>query len=181
MNRHVPGGWRPDHSTPEKFVIRCSDCGRLSLTEDRGDAHDRADSHALTCEQAGVTPISPLEEDDLDDEEERPTLAPSLTDLDGEEVTVVYRSNRSGRLQERDAVVEEMLDSNHDVPYRGFLAEASNGILLEIDLLAAVVFSHGNVRSPTGEFVRVEPTCEDPALVENATEDARVATDGGEA
>jgi hypothetical protein len=182
MSRHIPGGWHPDHNTPSKFVVRCRDCGRLAVTDGRGPAHDRADSHALTCSQTGVTPIS-LIDDDADDEPESDTatLRPRQTNLVGEEVTLVYNSKdpRSDEI-ERDAVVEEMLTSYLDVPYRGFLARAQNGIQLEVDLSAGIVFSHGNVRSPTGEILRVEPACEEPALGEEATDDARVATDGGE-
>ncbi|MCY4731141.1 hypothetical protein KY092_11305 [Natronomonas gomsonensis] len=182
MTRHIPGGYAPDHNTPSQFVVRCSDCGRVCIRDDRGDAHDRADSHALHCAQTGVTPISFIgDEEQADDEAETATLQPRITNLVGEEVTLVYHSKdpRSDEV-ERDAVVEEMLTSYLDVPYRGFLARAENGIELEVDLSAGIVFSHGNVRSPTGEILRVEPACEEPALGEDATDDARVATDGGE-
>ncbi|WP_121822852.1 hypothetical protein [Halostella salina] len=47
-----------DPEDPEKFLVRCTDCGEIGDFSDRGDAHSRAESHGLNCAPTGVTPVS---------------------------------------------------------------------------------------------------------------------------
>jgi len=47
-----------DPVTPEKFLVRCTDCGEIADFSDRGDAHSRAETHGLNCAPTGVTPVS---------------------------------------------------------------------------------------------------------------------------
>ena len=182
MSRHIPSGWQPDHCTPSKFVVRCIDCGRLTVDGDRGNAHRRARDHGLACAQTAVTPISIIDEDAVvEPPVDTAALHPRQANLTGEEVVVVYRSKVAGaELKERQATVEEMQESSRSDAYAGFYATAENGVTLEIDLTAGIVYSHGNVRSPTGGFVRVEPACEDGSPCGESADDSRAMTDGGE-
>lgn len=64
MSESVPEGYVADHHAPDEFFVRCTECGRVSKTSDRMVAHDRAESHGLSCAQTGVTPVRELEDED---------------------------------------------------------------------------------------------------------------------
>jgi hypothetical protein len=54
----IPHAWTVDHESPDEFVVRCTECGRESIKDDRGRAHRLADTHAVRCSPTGVTPVS---------------------------------------------------------------------------------------------------------------------------
>lgn len=57
-----PPGWMIDHHDPEKFVLRCCDCGPIAWKDDRGDAHKAARVHAIRCGNCGVNPIKQIDD-----------------------------------------------------------------------------------------------------------------------
>lgn len=175
---HVPYGYAVDHDAPTAFVVRCSTHGRIDVDRSRGNAHRRADQHALACRgSAGVTPVAPVETSD----EDRPgtgagEIDPRLVDLTGTDVTVTYHSVQGSASQQRRCVtVAEMLPADgDDGDWRGFEATARNGatlrVLVSVEEPAVKVESSQGPRR-IGTLASVRPSCDAGG--------AAVATDGG--
>lgn len=182
----IPHGYYVDHHAPSHFVVRCTHCGRIALTDDRARAHNRADNHAFTCRPTGVTPVS-KREDTAESEfvESEPATVPTSnvdileSDITGERITVRYESvmKRTGQ-KEIVGDVTAMLPAPDDesVEYKGVILRLASGQRRRIDLLEGLIeCPHNSDRGwrRIGDLISVGR-----ALA--AGNPPAVATDGGE-
>lgn len=180
---HVPRGYHADHQAPSAFVLRCSECGRLRVQNNRGNAIRSQANHALDCEGAvGLTPISPRDQpDDSDALAVQPgDLDPRITDLTGSDVQVTYRSAQGREnIQRRRVSVDRMLSAHLDAAthWRGFEATAENGVTLRVTAdgdAPGVYVDADNGRRRIGRLDAVQP------ITQPSDGRQPVATDGGE-
>lgn len=184
-----PRGYRVDHESPEKFVVRCAHCGRLALEDGRAEAHSRADNHALRCANTGVTPVSVRSDarEDVLVPETAETVVPIVTehnvdifetDLSDESITVRYESvsRRSGE-KEIHGEVTAMVPGREDDPveYRGVILRLPSQKRRRVDFLDKLVeCPHNSARGwrRIGDLLSVGPamTAGSPPVV---------MTDGG--
>lgn len=143
----IPRGWDVDHDVPTHFVVRCSHCDRISIEHDRGEAHTRADNHALHCHPTGVTPVrKPEDAEDVDDfSSGKPTtggLDAFGADVTGEEIVVNYESvsDRAGEQRITGDIVAMVPASEEEpVDHRGIIVRLDNQRRRRVDLLREAV------------------------------------------
>ena len=139
----VPRGSEVDHETPDEFVVRCTECGRIDRKDGRGGAHRLADNHALRCSQTGVTPVSSTGAAPTADAAETAVADGGLevteTDLRGEEIVVEYDSVSERATRQRIAGdVVAMLpapEDRDDVEHSGVVLRLSDGRRRLVDVL----------------------------------------------
>jgi hypothetical protein len=189
----VPRGWSVDHQNPSEFVVRCTSCGRIDIQEDRGRAHRRADNHALTCSQTGVTPVRRPEpaRGSTDDSDPDPHLVEAAdagvnhggldvlhADLRERELVVRYEStaSRAGQQEIVGDVTAMVSADDQPFPNRGFILRLDDGARRQVDVLDAEVLCAHNVGAwrVIGALDAVAPaiTADNPPVV---------TVDGGEA
>ncbi len=133
----LPRGYHVDHHAPTSYIVRCSACGRRTITDDRGHAHRQASQHALHCNgDAGVTPIRPRHRPNKDDDHSPGELDPRHTELTGTDVILEYQSvQKRADCQRRRVTVTRMLPSEDgESGWLGFQAIATNGVTLRVTL-----------------------------------------------
>jgi hypothetical protein len=183
----VPRGWSVNHADPTHFIVRCGCCGRIAIEELRGEAHSRADDHAMRCRPTGVTPV--VKPDDLDDElapgtgEQRVAAADGGLDVDsdmkGEEVVVRYESvsQRAGEQEIIGDIVAMVpapddADNTHD----GFILRLGNQTRRRVHLTDELVECSHNSQPgwrKIGDLTSVAPA-------QRADTPPVLLTDGGE-
>ena len=183
----IPRGWSVDHRTPSDFVVRCTACGRISIRDERATAHRQAQSHALSCSQTGVTPVSRPEGDASvgAGEESEPSLLLegvnlAAEDVVGMEVVVRYESisSRAGT-QRASGLIESRLGGD-SAPYRGVELHVDDDRRLRVDVVDEAVLCRGRELNDGEVQWRKIGNAEvlRPTRLENSASSA-VATDGG--
>lgn len=181
----IPRGWWIDHDAPSDFVVRCVECGRLSIRDGRAQAHKQAIRHALRCSQTGVTPVVRPDNvsvgvDETEDAESLLLLEdvnPRCDDIVGTEVVVRYESisSRAGT-QEVSGLISSMLGGDSG-SYRGVELRVDDDRWLRVDVIDEAVLCEGRELNSGGTQWRTIGEAEHlrPARVGESA----VVTDGG--
>jgi len=185
----VPSGWSVDHESPDQFVVRCTQCGRVSIKDDRGRAHRLADNHAIRCSPTGVTPVS-RPDGPGGDREPEPDAAVTVTgfdafehDLVGEEIVVRYDSidPSSDGIQVAGDVVDMVSAPDADVEFRGLVLRLPTGVRRRLDLVDGTIGCEHNSTPgwrTIGELTSIAPTTTKNAEAVAMTDGAGTSTTG---
>lgn len=188
VSEAIPRGWDVDHETPTDFVVRCTECGRVSIRDERASAHRQAGSHAFRCSQTGVTPVSrpgdEISNEEIDNSGSSLVLEgvnPATENIVGMEIVVRYESisSRAGT-QRTTGLVDSMLGDD-SAPYRGIEVLADDDRRLRIDVVDEIVLCPSRTMDTGTMQWRTIGEAEilRPARIGDSTSDSAVATDGG--
>ena len=192
-SRVIPRGWDIDHASPSDFVVRCASCGRVSIRDERAEAHTQAQSHALRCSQTGVTPVArpegsvSLEEGATDETADVGAalliegVNPRTDDVVGTEIVVRYESIQSGAgTQTASGLIDSTIGGESE-SYRGLELVRTDGRRLRIDVVDGIVLCEGReLNSGDTQWRKIgEAEVLRPARVGEAVGESAVATDGG--